>query len=78
MHQSTKQAGSTTANPKRVRATDGTKFFTPSQVADRWGWHPESVRRAIREKRFSSVIISRRRLVPITEVERIESEGRVP
>ena len=43
-----------------IRATDGSKFFTPAQLARRWGWHVESVRRAIRQRRIESVIISRR------------------
>jgi hypothetical protein len=34
------------------------------------------VRRAIRRRRIASVAISRRLLVPLTEVERIEAEGR--
>ena len=37
----------------------------------------ESVRRAIRQRRIESVIIFRRRLVPVVEVERIEAEGRI-
>jgi hypothetical protein len=57
--------------------TDGSKFFTTGQVASRWGWHPESVRRAIRQRRIEAVIISRRVLVPIAKVERSESEGRM-
>jgi len=67
-------AGGTTGKAHR---TDGTKFFTSHQVADRWAWHVESVRRAIRQRRIESVIISRRRLVPLAEVERIEAEGRI-
>jgi len=63
-------------NPK-THPTDRIKFLTPRQVADRWGWHVESVRRAIRQRRIESVIIYRRRLVPIAEIERIEAEGRI-
>jgi DNA-binding LytR/AlgR family response regulator len=66
--------GATTGKAHR---TDGTKFFTPRQVADRWAWHVESVRRALRERRIESTIIARRRLVPIAEIERIEAEGRI-
>lgn len=62
---------------KIPRGTDGTKFFAPHQLADRWGWHVESVRRAIRQRRMESIVISRRLLVPIEEVERIEAEGRI-
>jgi hypothetical protein len=50
-------------------------FRTPAQTAHRWHWHPESVRRAIRERRIASIIIGRRRLIPIAEIERIEREG---
>ena len=60
-----------------ARRTDGSKFLTPRQVADRWGWHVESVRRAIRQRRIESVVISRRLLVPVAEIERIETEGRI-
>jgi len=55
----------------------GSKFLTPKQVAERWGWHTESVRRVLRQRQIESVIISRRRLVPIAEVERLEDEGRI-
>jgi hypothetical protein len=61
----------------KIRSTDGSKYFTPEQIAGRWAWHVESVRRAIRQRRIESVIISRRRLVPVADVERIEAEGRV-
>ncbi|MSR67184.1 MAG: hypothetical protein EXS24_07425 [Pedosphaera sp.] len=66
-----------TATHKAPRKTDGSKFLTPRQVADRWAWHVESVRRAIRQRRIESVVISRRLLVPLAEVERIETEGRL-
>lgn len=62
---------------KSPRKTDGSKFLTPQQVAERWGWHVESVRRAIRQRRIASVILSRRRLVPLLEIERTEAEGLV-
>lgn len=65
------------AASRNARATDGTAHFTPRQVADRWGWHVESVRRAIRQRRIESIVISRRLLVPVAEIERIETEGRI-
>ena len=68
------QAGSAAAT-RRFRTTDGSKYFTPRQVAERWGWHPESVRRLLRERRMASVIIGRRRLIPLAEIERVEAEG---
>ena len=70
-------AESGTAENKTPRKTDGSKYLTPRQVADRWAWHVESVRRAIRQRRIESVVISRRLLVPIAEIERIEAEGRI-
>jgi len=68
---------SRTTTKRKARKTDGTKYMTPCQVADRWAWHVESVRRAIRQRRIEFVVISRRLLVPLTEVERIELGGRV-
>ena len=50
-------------------------FFTPKQAATRWYWHPESVRRKIRRGEIATVIIGRRRLIPRSEIERIEREG---
>jgi hypothetical protein len=67
--------GPGTAATKSPRKTDGSKFFTPQQIADRWGWHVESVRRLIRQRRIESVIISRRRLAPLAEIERFEADG---
>ena len=72
----TQEPGGGTAEQPRTHRTDGTKFFTPYQLADRWGWHVESVRRAIRQRRIESVIIYRR-LVLIAEIERIDAEGRI-
>ena len=68
-------ADSATATMKNPRKTDGTKFFTPDQIGGRWGWHTESIRRLLRKGQIESVILGRRRLVPISEVERIEAEG---
>ena len=72
-----KQAATGTAEKFKPRKTDCTAHFTPGQVAGRWGWHVESVRRAIRQRRITAIIISRRLLVPVAEVERIEAEGRI-
>ena len=71
-----KQAQTGSAKPN-TRHTDETKFLTAKQVGGRWGWHPESVRRAMRERRIESTVIGRRRLIPISEIERIEAEGRI-
>ena len=65
----------TAAAIKTPRKTDGSKFLTPRQISDRWGWHVESVRRALRQRRLASVINSRRRLVTLVEIERHEAAG---
>jgi len=58
--------------------TDGKVFLTPSQIASRWGLHQESVRRKIRRREIGSVVMGRRRLVRLVEVEQLEREGAVP
>lgn len=62
---------------QNTRPTDRSAYFTPAQLAVRWSWHPESVRRAIRQGRIAAIVIFNRLLVPVTEVERIEKEGRI-
>lgn len=56
-------------------AKDRTALLTPAAIAARWSWHEESVRRVLRERRLASIIIGRRRLVPVEEIERVEREG---
>ena len=56
--------------------TDRKSYLTPTQLAERWGWHPESVRRKIREGKIAAVTVFRRRLIALAEVERIEVEGK--
>jgi excisionase family DNA binding protein len=53
-------------------------FLSPAQVAQRWSFHVESVRRKIRRRELGSILIGRRRLIPLSELKRIESEGRIP
>jgi hypothetical protein len=60
-----------------LRRTDQNKFFSPAQVAKQWGYHTGSVRRLIRRGQIESVIISRRRLIPIAEIEKVEAQGQV-
>ena len=52
-------------------------FLTPSEVAQRWRWHPESVRRWTRLGKLPIVKISRRTLIPLAAVEAIEADGRI-
>ena len=72
-----KQASGGTAEKPKAHKTDGTKFLTPQQLGSRWSMHQESIRRMIRQRRIESVIIARRRLVPLSEIERIEAESRI-
>jgi len=72
----TQSVANGTTSKRNSRATDSSKHFTPQQVASRWAWHVESVRRAIRQGRIPASVIFRRILIPIVEIERIEAEGR--
>jgi hypothetical protein len=65
------------ATTRRIHSTDSTAYMVPTQLAARWAWHPESIRRKLRRGEIESVIIGRRRLIPIAAVERVETEGRV-
>ena len=58
--------------------TDGKIFLTSSQIASRWGFNEESVRRKLRRREIGSILVGRRRLVPVAEVEQIERQGLVP
>ena len=51
--------------------------FTARELAARWRWHPESLRRMARQRRIETIVIGRRRLFPLAEVERVEAEGRI-
>jgi hypothetical protein len=53
-------------------------FLSPAQLAQRWPLHPESIRRKLRRREIASVLIGRKRLIPLSEIERIEAEGRIP
>jgi hypothetical protein len=50
-------------------------FLTPGELATRWRWHPESVRRWTRLGKLPIVKISRRTLIPLAAVEAIEADG---
>ena len=54
-----------------------TVLVTPAQIAGRWSWHPESVRRKIRNGMIPSLVIGRRRLVRLSTLEKIELEAEV-
>jgi hypothetical protein len=52
-------------------------FLTPAELGRRWRWHPESIRRWTRLGKLPIVKISRRTLIPLAAVERIEADGLV-
>jgi hypothetical protein len=53
------------------------QFATVPEAAERWRQCEETVRRLLRSRRVASIVIGRRRLIPIGEIERIEKEGTV-
>jgi len=57
----------------KVELRDG--FLTPAQTGARWKMHRESIRRMLRQRRLASIIISRRRLIPLSEIARVEEGG---
>jgi len=56
----------------------GKQFLTPAQLGDRWSHHVETIRRKIRRAEIPCVIIGRRLLVPLDEIENIERAGSLP
>jgi hypothetical protein len=66
-------AGSVTASASLPH--DGQRFYTPAHLACRYHRHVESIRRMLRQGKLKSLVLGRRRLVPLGEVVRIESEG---
>jgi hypothetical protein len=49
--------------------------LTPAELAGRWRWHPESVRRWTRLGKLPLIKVSRRTLIPLSAIERIEADG---
>jgi hypothetical protein len=50
-------------------------FLTPAETAVRWRLHVETIRLWLRQRKLASVILARRRLIPVAEIQRIESSG---
>lgn len=63
--------------PTKVEQTDPT-YFTPGQLAERWGFHVESVRRLLRLGKLPRVWIGRRLLIPAEAVKEYERDGLRP
>ena len=49
--------------------------LTVAEFAEIFRYHPESVRRAIRQGRIKTIHVGRQHRIPAKEVERILSEG---
>jgi hypothetical protein len=61
----------------KTNLIDVTTHLTPRMLGQRWFMHEESIRRKLRRRELQSVIIGRRRLIPISEIERVEAAGTV-
>ena len=53
------------------------QLLSPGALAARWEYHPESVRRKIRNGTLPAIRIGGRLRVPLEAIEKIESDGRV-
>jgi hypothetical protein len=65
----------TMSNPVPQRVYDKA-FFTPGQLAFRWQFHPESIRRLIRKGTINAHVMGRRILIAASEIVRLENEAR--
>ena len=54
------------------------RFLSPRQLASRWSFHEESVRRMIRSRRILAVRIGRRLRVPSDQVAVFEAAHSLP
>ena len=58
--------GGVSATPQnQTRAGD---FLTPAELADRWRWHAESIRRLLRQGRLPSLRLGGKRIIPMADV----------
>jgi 3-methyladenine DNA glycosylase AlkD len=58
---------------KKEKSADAKPYLTPAQLAARWGFHVESVRRLVRRESWPVVWVGRRILIPIPFAEKYES-----
>ena len=54
-----------------------TPLLTTTELSQRWSFHPESLRRKIRNRELTTIMIGRRRLISLDEVLRVEREGTI-
>ena len=50
------------------------EFLTPAELAARWRWHAESIRRLLRQGRLPSLRLGGKRLIPLTDILHFEAE----
>jgi excisionase family DNA binding protein len=56
---------------------NSTLFLTPRQLHERWNFHPESIRRIIREGRLPAIRIGKRLRIALADVEAFEAASRI-
>ena len=61
--------------PPKPKQGDPT-YLTPKQLAERWGMHPESIRRKIRNQELPCVRISNRVRIAMTDILAHEARNR--
>jgi len=44
------------------------EFLTPAELAARWRWHAESIRRLLRQGRLPSLRLGGKRIIPMADV----------
>jgi excisionase family DNA binding protein len=58
---------------EKEKTIDPKPYLSPAQLAARWGFHVESVRRLVRRESWPVVRVGRRIRIPIAFVEKYES-----
>lgn len=53
------------------------RYLSPHELSERWGFHQESVRRMIRERRIPALRMGRRLRVSLLDVESFEAASRM-
>lgn len=61
----------------RMNPNSEPTYISPRQLADKWGFHEESIRRMIREGKLRAVRLGNRLRVSLKEVRAFEAANRV-